>query len=71
MSAIGYLPKKEAINTEGLGDIDMEKLLSIPKDYWLEELQNLRKYWDDQVGQDLPGPVNDEFIALQKRLEAK
>lgn len=47
----------------------MEELLSIPKDYWLDELENLRKYWDDQVGEDLPAPIQAEFNALKERLQ--
>lgn len=66
---IGYVPKSDAINIEGLGEIDMEKLLAIPKDYWLEECDNLRQYYEDQLGEDLPAKVMEELNALEERLK--
>lgn len=48
----------------------MEKLFDIPKDYWLEECQYLRKYYEDQLGADLPQAVRDELNALEERLKA-
>lgn len=69
-SPIGFIPKNGTINTEGLGNLDMEKLFSIPKDYWLEECQSLRAYYDEQLGDDLPQAVQDELNALEQRLQA-
>ena len=69
-SPIGYIPKPDAIDITGLGDIDMEKLLHIPKEYWLEECKRLREYYDEQLGDDLPQAVLDELNALEERLKA-
>ncbi|XP_068700852.1 phosphoenolpyruvate carboxykinase [GTP], mitochondrial-like [Montipora foliosa] len=69
-SPIGYIPKPDAIDITGLGDIDMDKLLHIPKDYWLEECKRLREYYDEQLGDDLPQAVLDELNALEERLKA-
>lgn len=69
-SPIGYIPKPGSINIDGLGKLDMEKLFDIPTDYWLEECQNLRTYYEEQVGEDLPQAVWDELDALEKRLNA-
>ena len=70
VSPIGYVPKPGTINTEGLGELDMEKLFDVPKDYWLEECGNLRTYYDEQLGEDLPNAVLDELNALEERLKA-
>lgn len=70
-SPIGYIPKNGTINTEGLGKLDMKKLFSIPKDYWIEECRSLRKYYEEQLGEDLPQAVQDELNALEKRLAAE
>ena len=71
VTPIGYVPKPGTINTEGLDPTpDMEKLFQIPKDYWLEECQNLREYYDEQLGEDLPKAILDELNALQERLKA-
>lgn len=69
-SPIGFIPKKDTINIEGLEGLDMKKLFSIPKHYWMEECQSLRKYYDEQLGGDLPQAVCDELNALEKRLQA-
>lgn len=70
VTPIGYIPKSGAINIEGLGPLDMEKMFDIPKDYWLEECQYLRKYYEEQLGEDLPQAVLDELNALEERLKA-
>lgn len=70
VTPIGYIPKHDSINLEGLGQIDMKKLFHIPKDYWLEECQYLRKYYEEQLGDDLPKAVQDELNALEERLKA-
>ena len=48
----------------------MEELFSIPKDYWLEECQSVRQYYDEQLGEDLPQAILDELNALESRLSA-
>lgn len=70
VSPIGYIPKPDTINIDGLGKIDMEKLCEIPKDYWLEECEYLRTYYEEQLGEDLPQAVQDELNALEERLKA-
>lgn len=35
---LGYVPKQGELNTQGLGDIDMKSLFSIPQDFWLKEV---------------------------------
>ena len=68
-SPIGNIPKVDSINTEGLGEINWDKLFDIPKDYWLEECQDLRKYYEEQLGNDLPQAIRDELSALEERLK--
>ncbi|XP_029202251.1 phosphoenolpyruvate carboxykinase [GTP], mitochondrial-like [Acropora muricata] len=71
VSPIGYIPKADAINVEGLSKPpEMDKLFNIPKDYWLEECKNLHQFYDDQLGEDLPTAVLDELNALEERLKA-
>ena len=48
----------------------MEKLLDIPREYWIDEVQRLRKYYDEQVGSDLPEAVNKELDDLEQRVKA-
>ncbi len=34
---------------EGLGPVDLDALFSLPKDYWVEDAKEARKFLDDQV----------------------
>lgn len=67
-TAIGYVPKPEAINTEGLGKVDMKELFHLPKDFWVEECKQIRKYYDEQLPEDLPAEVEKEWQGLVKRV---
>lgn len=68
-SAVGYIPKPGSIDVSGLGELNMEELMSIPKDYWLEQLDDLKIYYEEQFGTDLPQGIWDEFYSLKERLE--
>jgi len=59
-SAIGLLPAPGSINLEGLGPVDMEQLMSVPKDYWTEDMQETLQFLQQQVGRDLPNVVAHE-----------
>ena len=69
-SPIGLVPKPDSLNLEGLGDINMKELFDIPKDYWLEECESLRTYYEEQLGEDLPEAISGELSALEERLKA-
>lgn len=68
---VGYLPTPEAINTEGLGPVDWEELLSTPKDFWLEEVEELRTYFRQQVGKSLPEEITSQLDSLEKRFQTQ
>lgn len=69
-SAIGYIPKKDTINIDGLGPIDMDELFRLPKEFWQNECKEIRKYFDEQVPQDLPAEVANELNTLEERVNA-
>lgn len=48
-SAIGIVPKENSLNLEGLKDINIKELLSIPKQYWMEDAQEIKKFMEEQV----------------------
>lgn len=66
-SPIGYLPKRDSFRAEGL-DIDYDKLFDVPKDFWKQEVTSIRKYFDEQVGEDLPKDMNEQLNKLEQRL---
>lgn len=69
-SPLGYVPKSGSIDMNGLNEeVNFDELMSIPKDYWLEQLDDLKKHYDEQFGEDLPQEIWDEYHTLKSRIE--
>lgn len=68
-TAIGRVPCEDALNVDGLGSVDTKELFSLPKDFWLEEVKQIGKYFEEQVGKDLPQELSNELSKLSKRVE--
>ena len=68
-SAIGLLPAPGSIDTSGLGDVDMEELFSVPRDYWLDDMDETASFLEKQVGCDLPQVVRDEVTNQRQRIQ--
>ncbi len=72
ITPIGYVPKAEDINIEGLEDVSLETikgLLSVDIDSWLEDIANIKDFYA-QVGDRVPETLYDELAALEARLNA-
>ncbi|XP_038050392.1 phosphoenolpyruvate carboxykinase, cytosolic [GTP]-like [Patiria miniata] len=68
---VGYVPKKGTIDTSGFEKpVDMDALLHLPKEFWLNEVEENRKYFEEQIGTDLPQGLKDELHALEERVKA-
>ncbi|MDR3076018.1 MAG: phosphoenolpyruvate carboxykinase (GTP) [Synergistaceae bacterium] len=68
-SPIGYLPKADDINLEGL-DISpdtLKGLLSVDKELWREEAKGIHEFYA-KFGDKLPTKLNDELARLEKNL---
>jgi len=67
---IGYVPKTDAIRLDGLENeaIDMADLLSVPKDFWAKEVDEIQKYMDEQVNNDLPAEIGNQLNQLKERI---
>jgi len=68
-TAIGYEPKPEDINLEGL-DITTEtvaELLNVDKDLWIEEAKGIREFYK-KFGDRLPQALVDELNNLEANL---
>ena len=71
-TAIGYVPKPEDINLEGLKDFDKEKLASILKvdnAKWAKEAAGVEEFYK-KFGDKLPQELRDELNGLEERTEA-
>ena len=72
ITPIGYVPKAEDINIEGLDGITVETikdLLSVDTRSWLEDIGNIKEFYA-QVGDRVPEALYDELNALEARLSA-
>ncbi|PIO69541.1 phosphoenolpyruvate carboxykinase [Teladorsagia circumcincta] len=67
---IGYIPKRGSINLDGIPRVDWNELMSIPKDYWKEDIDESKHFLECQVGPDLPKPIADQLDALEKRIHS-
>jgi phosphoenolpyruvate carboxykinase (GTP) len=74
-TAIGYLPKKNDINVEGIEDEVtpeiMDKLLNVDADLWKKEIAEMRRYYDEDIaskGGNVPAELYAQLENLEKRL---
>ena len=69
-TAIGYVPKPEDINVEGLDGVTTDtirELVSVDHDSWKADLTNIREFYD-LIGDRVPAELREELEALDKRL---
>ncbi len=67
---IGYEPKPEDINVEGLDGVTTETvadLLSVDRELWKEEAKGIEEFYK-KFGDKLPKEMSDELKALEARL---
>uniref|UniRef100_A0A023G086 Phosphoenolpyruvate carboxykinase [GTP] n=1 Tax=Amblyomma parvum TaxID=251391 RepID=A0A023G086_AMBPA len=70
-SPIGYLPSDGALNLDGLQEpVNMKELFGLSKDFWLQECREVRQYFDEQLGKELPGEIAQELDQLEQRVKA-
>ncbi len=72
ITAIGYVPKSEDINIEGLSDVTLntiKELLSVDKASWLQDVENIKEFYA-LVGDRVPAALYDELATLEARLKA-
>lgn len=69
-SAVGLIPSPGSLNIKDLEEeVDMSELFSLPKDFWEQETRDINKYFEEQVGDDLPNEILEELKKLEKRVE--
>ncbi|MBP3858102.1 MAG: phosphoenolpyruvate carboxykinase (GTP) [Ruminiclostridium sp.] len=72
---IGYVPKPEDINIEGLeGEVTLDtvkRLVDVDKDLWKKEIKEMRRYYDENIkakGGNIPQALYDELDKIEARL---
>lgn len=67
---IGYMPNDNGIDTNGLGltDSNIEELFRVDKDWWLKEVGEIEKYFEDNVSESTPSEIYQQIKAVRDRL---
>ncbi|MBO7273315.1 MAG: phosphoenolpyruvate carboxykinase (GTP), partial [Clostridia bacterium] len=68
---IGFVPKAEDINIEGLEDVTLDtirELLTIDTESWLEDVEAIKAFYK-QVGDRVPAELYEELAALEANLK--
>ena len=71
-SPIGYLPKPEDINIEGLEDVTIDTikdLLTIDRDAWLADVEGIKAFYA-KIGDHVPAVLYEELAKLEANLKA-
>jgi phosphoenolpyruvate carboxykinase (GTP) len=50
--------------------INFDELFSVPKEFWLQECEQIRNYFTEQVSSDMPDEVWNQLKQLEQRLNA-
>ena len=68
-TAIGYVPKAEDINLEGLDfSIDtLRDILAVDNDLWSKEAEGIEEFYK-KFGDKLPKELADQLASLKERL---
>lgn len=70
LTPIGYIPTSDSLNTEHLNEnINLSELFSIPTNFWKQEVADIERYFDEQVGDDLPAEIKQELKILKQHIE--
>ena len=70
-TAIGWMPKPGALNTEGLSETDkanVPAITSVDKEGWLKEIKDIRENHYPKFGKHLPKELADQLDILEKNL---
>lgn len=59
-----------SISLDGIKDkVHWDELFSLPKDYWMEDIKETRKFLEVEVGEDLPAEIENQLIRQEERIK--
>jgi len=72
LSPVGYIPSPDSLKLQGLNKetIDLKAIFDVPKNFWLDEVQELKQYFKNQVGNSLPTEITKQLNDLESRINA-
>ncbi|XP_064359442.1 phosphoenolpyruvate carboxykinase [GTP], mitochondrial isoform X2 [Dromaius novaehollandiae] len=66
---VGLVPRPGALDLAGLPGVAYEDLFPVERPFWEHEARQLRRYFDEHFGPDLPPELTAELEALEGRLK--
>jgi len=49
-------------------DVNWDKLFSLPKDYWVEDMAETKRFLEVELGEDMPPVVHKEVLDQVERI---
>ncbi|MGI6030220.1 MAG: phosphoenolpyruvate carboxykinase (GTP) [Eubacteriales bacterium] len=71
-TAIGYVPKPEDIDIEGLDGVTVDTikgLLEVDKELWKEDVKGIKEFYETKIGDTLPEELKAELAKLEENLK--
>lgn len=65
---LGYIPKPDSLNMDGLGEVNREWLFKLSKEELMQDLEETEAYFESQFPGQLPGVVLEEAESLRQRI---
>ena len=70
MSAVGVLPRPGSVDLKGLlEEVDWQKLFSLPRDFWIAEVEELKGWLDQELSVDMPDVIREQMLLLEQRVK--
>lgn len=68
---IGLVPKLDSLNLDGLSkSIDVSELVSVDRNYWLEDIEESNSYLTEVLNEDMPNDTREQIARTRQRLRA-
>lgn len=67
---IGYIPTKDGLDCEGLGDLNIDELIEFDEKSWIKEVESIEEHFKS-LGERLPKEMWDHLSQLRKELGLK
>ncbi|XP_010571453.1 PREDICTED: phosphoenolpyruvate carboxykinase [GTP], mitochondrial-like [Haliaeetus leucocephalus] len=66
---VGLVPREDALDLDGLPGVSYADLFPVSRPFWEKEARELRRYYEENFGEDLPKEVMGELSALEERVK--
>jgi len=56
-----------SIKTEGI-NINWDDIFTLPKDYWVDDIKETKKFLETEVGDDMPKALKEQLEKIEQRI---